>query len=162
MFPPKAVPIFGITHPLGLPRPVDSENVFGAKVHFFACNAMPVPTGCLEHFDASVYRPYVKRLAAFLACRESGWTGPVILNDPPRYCLVRNGVPAEVSGELEDVLPQPPVVSLARLLSYFDRRHGRMPPSQLLDILTVIHEDLSSEKFSAAVAEHPWVADFMR
>ena len=56
MFPLKAAPLFGITHPLGLPRPVDPENVFGAKIRFFAINAMPVPTGCLEHFDEAVYR----------------------------------------------------------------------------------------------------------
>ena len=162
MFPPKDVPLFGITHPLGLPRPVDCENVFGAKIDFFSRNVMPVPTGCLEHFDSAVYRPYVKRLAGFLARREPGWSGPWILDDPPRYCLLRNGVPAEVSGDLEALLPQPPRVSLAVVLSNLDRCHARVQPLQLLDILTLIREDAGSEKFAAAVRAHPWVAEFMR
>jgi hypothetical protein len=161
MFPSKAVPIFGITHPLGLPRPVDPENVFGAKIHFFARNAMPVPARCLEHFDTEVYRPYVKRIAAILARRESGWSGSEILDDPPRYCLLRKGIPTEVPEELESLLPQPPLVSFAAMLSHFDRSHTLVEPAQLLDVLTLVREDLGLEKFSAAVAAHPWVADFM-
>lgn len=162
MFPSKVVSLFGITHPLGLPRPVDPENLFGARIHLFVCNAMPVPTGCLEHFDAAVYRPYVKRLADFLARNEPGWSGPWILADPPRYCLLRNGALAEPSVDLEPFLPQPPVVSLAALLSHFKRCHKRVPAPQLLDTLTLIREDLGLERFSAAVDAHSWVGEFMR
>jgi hypothetical protein len=162
MFPPKEVPLFGITHPLGLPRPVDCENLFGAKIGFFCRNVMPVPTGCLEHFDGAVYRPYVRRLAAFLAQREPGWSGPEILDDPPRYCLLRFGAPSEVPDDLESLLPQPPRVTLAAMLSDMDRRRKRLQPLQLLDVLTLIREDAGVERFSAAVAAYPWVAEFMR
>jgi hypothetical protein len=123
---------------------------------------MPVPTGCLEHFDEAVYRPYVTRLAAVLARRESGWSGSEILADPPRYCLRRGGIPTEVSSENEPLLPLPPLVSFAAVLSHFDRFHTCVPPAQLLDVLTLIREDMGSEKFSAAVATHPWVVEFMR
>ena len=162
MFIPKEVPLFGITHPLGLPRPVDCENIFGAKIEFFSRNAMPVPAGCLGHFDTAVYRPYVRRLAAFLARREPGWSDPGLLDDPPRYCLFRYGIPAEVPGELEALLPQPPRVSLGAMLSHLDRCHARAQPLQLLDILTLVREDAGLEKFSTAAAGHPWVAEFMR
>ncbi len=162
MFTPNDVPLFGITHPLGLPRPVDCENIFGAKIEFFSRNAMPVPYGSLGHFDTAVYRPYVRRLAAFLARREPGWSDAGVLDEPPRYCLFRNGRPAEVPGELEALLPQPPRVSLDAMFSHLDRCHTRAQPLQLLDILTLIREDAGLEKFSAAAAGHPWVAEFMR
>jgi hypothetical protein len=97
-----------------------------------------------------------------MARREAGWSGPEILDDPPRYCLLRNGLPAEIPGDIEALLPQPPQVSLATMLSHFRRCHARAPAAQLLDILTLIREDVGLEKFSAAVAAHPWVADFMR
>ena len=83
MFTPNDVPLFGITHPLGLPRPVDCENIFGAKIEFFSRNAMPVPYGSLGHFDTAVYRPYVRRLAAFLARREPGWSDAGVLIAAP-------------------------------------------------------------------------------
>ena len=54
---------------------------------------MPVPTGCLAHFDLAVYRPYMKSIVRLLADLETGWDGPGFLDDPPRYCLVRAGMP---------------------------------------------------------------------
>ena len=161
-FPPSADTPFGITHPLGLPRPVDISNLFGANILYFALNVMPIPTGCLSPFDGGVYRPYAKRLVTLLGRREFGWSGPVAVEDPPRYCLLRDGVPAEIPSDLHSDLPAPPHVSLNAILAYFSCRHTTAAPLQLLDLLTLVSEDLGPAKFAAATEEHPWVQDFLR
>lgn len=153
---------FGVTHPLGLPRPVDVENFFGARRLFFAHNLMPVPCGCLAHFDQAVYRPYAKRLVAWLAAAEFGWSGPAQVGDPPRYCLVRDGAPATVPDDLRDEFPPPPAVRLEAVLGHFDRCHASVPALQLLDLLTLLAEDLGAKRFSAATAARPWVQQYLR
>jgi hypothetical protein len=153
---------FGVTHPLGLPRPIDVDNFFGAKSRYFAENMMPIPSGCLAHFDTEVYRPYVKELVEALNCREFGWSGPAITEDPPRYCLLRDGSPARIPHDLAQELPEPPRIGFEQVLSYFDRNHVWAAPMQLLDVLTLASEDLGPERFAAATAGHPWVAEFMR
>lgn len=153
---------FGVTHPLGLPRPIDVENFFGAQRHFFAHNLMPVPTGCLAHFDPAVYRPYAKRVAAWLASADFGWSGPVELGDPPRYCFLRDGAPAPVPADLRDELPPPPHVRLRAVLGHFDRHHADAPALQLLDLLTLLKEDLGPRRFAAATAGRGWVAEYLR
>lgn len=159
---PAPEPSFGITHPLGLPRPLDPDNFFGAKPVFFARNLMPVPTGCLAHFDLAVYRPYVKSVVALLADLEPGWAGPGIVDDPPRYCLVRDGMPALLPPDLRGLLPEPPKVRLETVLSHFDRTHHQAPALQLLDLLTLVAEDLGAARFAAATAVRPWVKEFLR
>lgn len=155
-------PFFGITHPLGLPRPVDPENLFGAKAEFLVANLMPIPTGCLAHFDGAVYRPYLKRVVALLGSYEFGWSGPAILDDPPRYCVLHDGIPAEVPPHVRPLLPEPPRVSLEVVLGYFDRSRAQLQPMQLLDVLTLVSEDLGPDRFAAATAGRPWVAEYMR
>lgn len=160
-FPAPESP-FGITHPLGLPRPLDPDNFFGARALFFARNLMPVPTGCLAHFDLTVYRPYVKSIVALLADVEPGWEGPGFMDEPPRYCLVRDGMPAHLPPDLGVVLPEPPRVRLEAVLSHFDRTHAHAPALQLLDLLTLIAEDLGAVRFTAATQHRPWVKEFLR
>jgi len=155
-------PFFGITHPLGLPRPLDPENFFGAKAYYFAANLMPIPSGCLSHFDGAVYRPYVEGLVALLDSFEAGWSGPAILDDPPRYCLLHNGAPAEVRPEVRPLLPEPPHVSFEAILAYLDHHRGEVQPMQLLDVLTLVSEDFGPSRFAAATASRPWVAEYMR
>jgi hypothetical protein len=162
MFLPEPIPAFGITHPLGLPRPVDPENFFGAKPLFFARNLMPVPTGCLDYFDSAVYRPYVRSLVAFLNAHELGWGGPAIIDGPSRYCLLRGGVPASVPADLRPLLPEPPKISLRRVLNRVAETHATTNSLQLLDVLTLVSEDLGPEKFALATLDYPWVAAFMR
>ncbi len=162
MFLPSGSQQFGITHPLGLPRPIDAENFFGVKLLFFARNQMPIPTGCLADFDGAVYRPYVQRIVENLNRLEFGWSGPMVLDGPPRYCLLRDGVPATVPVDLRPLIPEPPRVRFAEILQHFDRRHSAAAPMQLLDVLTLVSEDLGRQKFAAATAGHPWVAEFMR
>jgi hypothetical protein len=163
MFLPSATPVFGITHPLGLPRPIDPENVFGAKLSFFARNVMPAPTGCLEHFDTAVYRPYVQRLVALLDGLSGGWSEATLAEVPARYCLLRHGIPASIPVEIRPLLPEPPRVGLAAVLRHFDTiQHAADGPLQALDVLTLISEDIGPEKFSIFSAGHPWVAAFMR
>jgi hypothetical protein len=153
---------FGVTHPLGLPRPVDVDNIFGAQRSFFAHNLMPVPTGCLAHFDGAVYRPYMKRLVAWLAEAEFGWAGPAELGDPPRYCLLRDGAPAVIPEDLRDEFAAPPVVRLETVLNYFDKNHGKVATLQLLDVLTLISEDLGPSRFAIATSGRAWVAEYLR
>ena len=162
MLTSSAIPSFGITHPLGLPRPIDPDNVFGAKVLFFARNVMPVPTGCLEHFDTAIYRPYLQRVVEALGGKARGWSGAVIKEWPARYCLLRDGMAAAVPPEMRPLLPEVPRVGLRSILVYLDAAHPVATPLQLLDVLTLISEDLGPEKFAAATADHPWVAAFMR
>ena len=162
MFLPSGSQQFGITHPLGLPRPLDPENFFGVKLLFFARNQMPVPTGCLADFDHTVYRPYVERIVDNLNRLEFGWSGPVVIEGPARYCLLRDGVPATVPVDLRPVIPEPPRVRFEEVLQHFAGRHGTAPPMQLLDVLTLVSEDMGRQKFAAATAGHPWVAEFMR
>jgi hypothetical protein len=161
MILPFGNPPFGVTHPLGLPRPLDPDNFFGAKIAFFANNVMPVPTGCLAHYDAAAYRPYARLLVAALRRIDSRWSGPAYLDDPPRYCLLRGGVPAEVPPELWPLLPDPPRVSLSQILCHFDSWNESAAPMQLLDILTLVAEDLGPAKFAEASSGHPWVAGYM-
>ena len=123
---------------------------------------MPIPGGCLSYFDDTVYSPYVRKIAAFLNGLEFGWTGPALLEDPPRYLLLRDGVPAEVPVDLRPLLPEPPQVTLETVLAHFGRNHLQVAPMQLLDVLTLVSEDLGPERFRAATAAHPWVAEFMR
>ena len=85
---------------------------------------MPIPTGCLAHFDGAVYRPYVRKLVTCLGRMELGWSGPARLEDPPRYCLLRDGAPTDIPEDLRGQLPVPPRVSLHAVLSHFDRHHG--------------------------------------
>jgi hypothetical protein len=153
---------FGVTHPIGLPRPIDKENFFGAKLLYFARNAMPIPTGCMSHFDAALYRPYVQSLVGRLEQLEFGWSGPVMIDDPPRYGVLLNGVPAEIPADLWPELPEPPRVSLHAILVHFDNFRETAIPMQLLDVLTLASEDLGSAEFSAITGRHPWVAEFMR
>ena len=153
---------FAITHPLGLPRPVDVDNFFGAKARYFAENLMPIPTGCLAFFDTNIYRPYVRRIVTLLNRHEFGWSGPALAEDPPRYCLLRDGAPSAVPPDLALELPEPPRVTLEEVLTYFDRNHVWSAPMQLLDVLTLVSEDLGPERFAAVAAAHPWLADFMR
>jgi len=155
-------PVFGVTHPLGLARPVDVNNFFGAQLQYFARNLMPVPSGCLEHFDGAVYRPYAERIAALLAGMDFGWQGPAILDDPPRYCLLRDGVPTQVPDDLRSLLPEPPRVALDAILGHFGSHHAGSAPIQLLDVLTLVSEDLGAVRFAAATVGHPRVAAFMR
>jgi len=162
MFLPDPPPAFGITDPLGLPRPVDPDNFFGAKPLFFARNLMPVPTGCLDYFDAAVYRPYVKGLVALLNTHEFDWSGPEIIEGPPRYCLFRAGVPASVPADLRPLLPDPPRVSLRQVLDQVAETQMSANSLQLLDVLTITCEDLGPDKFAAATSDYPWVAAFMR
>lgn len=153
---------FQATDPLGLPRPVDPANIFGARLAYFVRNRMPVPTGCLAHFDRATYRPYLTRIVGILAYQGAGWGGPVILPDPPRYALIRAGVPAEIPEDLIALLPQPPRVSLHDLLEHFSREYSKSRPPQLLDVLSLIREDMGAIKFAFASAEHAWVAEAMR
>jgi hypothetical protein len=153
---------FGITHPLGLPRPVDVDNFFGAKVQYFTQNLMPIPSGCLAYFDGAVYRPYLRSVVEFLNGLEFGWSGPAFMDGPPRYCLLRDGAPAEVPADLQPLLPEPPRIALDAVLDHFDQYHPRVAPMQLLDVLTLVREDLGPEKFAAATASHRWVDEFMR
>lgn len=163
MFPPSATPVFGITHPIGLPRPVDPDNVFGAKISFFARNVMPVPTGCLEHFDGAVYRPYLQRLAEVLNGLSSGWSDTVLPEAPARYCLLRHGIVATIPAEFRPLLPEPPRVGVGAILLHFDDLHPSVgAPLQLLDVLTMIGEDIGAEKFGAVTAAHPWVSAYLR
>jgi hypothetical protein len=162
MLPTSLHPTFGITHPLGLPRPIDVDNFFGAKGLYFARNLMPIPSGCLAHFDDAVYRPHIRNLIVLLNGLEFGWTGPAFIDGPPRYCLLRDGVPAEVPADLRALLPEPPRVTFGAVLAHFDHHHRTVAPMQLLDVLTLVSEDLGPEKFAAATAGHPWVAEFMR
>jgi hypothetical protein len=154
-------PPFLATDPLGLPRPVDVDNIFGARPQFFRENKMPVPTGCLEHFDRAVYRPYLRGVAEALAARERGWFGPVVMGVPPRYLLLRDWVPAEIPEELAALLPPPPRVPLRDLLGHFEKAYPQSRPRQLLDVLALIREDLGPLKFGLAVAGHPWVAEVL-
>jgi len=162
MFSRSVRPVFGITHPIGLVRPLDVNNFFGAPLQHFARNLMPIPSGCLAHFDGAVYRPYVERIVTRLKDMDFGWQGPVILEDPPRYCLLRYGLPTPVPNELKVHLPEPPKVTLNTVLNYFGHHQASVTPIQLLDVLCLVSEDLGSERFAAATAGHPWVAAFMR
>jgi hypothetical protein len=156
-------PTFGVTHPIGLPRPIDVNDFFGARVQYFAQNLMPVPSGCLAYFDAAIYRPYIEKVAAILHGMDFGWSGPVLISDPTRYCLLRDGIPMEVPACLWGFLPEPPRVALEAVLSYFDRNQAAMAADlQLLDVVTLLSEDLDAAKFAAATANHPWVAEFLR
>ena len=162
MLLPSDQPAFGITHPLGLPRPLDPDNFFGAKTQFFACNQMPIPSGCLAHFDLAVYWPYLKRVLALLEEVEFGWDGIALANDPPRYCLVRDGIPTRIPYHLRSTLPPPPQVPLKAILAHLAKRYPEESPMELLDLLTLIKEDLGSARFAAATAGYPWVADCLR
>lgn len=155
-------PPFGVTHPLGLPRPIDVQNVFGAQAWFFAENLMPVPSGCLAHFDGAVYRPYLKRLVGWLAVSELGWSGPAEVGDPARYCLLREGAPAGIPPDLREELPDPPAVKLETVLRHLDRHHPGAPALELFDLLTLIAEDLGPTRFAAVTAGRGWVADYIR
>jgi hypothetical protein len=157
-----AHPPFGITHPLGLPRPIDIDNFFGARLRYFTENIMPIPGGCLAYFDTDVYRPYAQGLVEALQRLEQGWSGPALAEDPARYCLLRYGVPERVRTELALELPDPPRVTLEQVLTYFDTNHVWAPPMQLLDVLTLVSEDLGAEKFAAATVDRPWMAEYMR
>jgi hypothetical protein len=152
---------FGVTHPLGVPRPIDVENFFGARRVYFAHNLMPVPSGCLAPFDGLAYRPYLKRLVAWLATAEFGWKGFAAVGEPARYCLLRDGAPAVVPPDLREELPEPPRVHLDSVLRHFARHHAQAPGFQLFDLLTLIAEDLGPERFAAATARHPWVAAYV-
>jgi hypothetical protein len=146
-----------------LPRPIDVNDFFGARVQYFAQNLMPVPSGCLAYFDAAVYRPYIEKVAAILQGMDFGWSGPILISDPVRYCLLRDGIPTEVPTCLWGFLPEPPRVALEEVLSYFDRNHASTAADlQLLDLVTLMSEDLDAAKCAAATAGHPWVAEFMR
>ncbi len=123
---------------------------------------MPIPVGCLAHFDTAVYRPYVKDLVICLSSRDFGWSGPAESIDPPRYCLLRDGIPAAVPEDLRPHLPPPPRVTLEQVLAHFDGRRARKESTQLLDVLTLVSEDLGPARFAAATARRRWVADFMR
>ena len=162
MFPPSAIPPFGVTHPIGLPRPIDLDNFFGARTEYFARNAMPIPTGCLDHFDGAVYRPYVEGIVAFLNGVAPGWSGPAVIHDPPRYCLLRAGAAAHVPIEVRPFLPAPPRVPLASVLDYFAQNRRQVAQIQLLDVISIVSEDLGPVKFAAAVVPHPWVGELMR
>jgi hypothetical protein len=162
MNPRYGQPLFGVTHPLGLVRPLDVNNFFGAEMTHFAGNLMPIPTGCLAHFDEAVYRPYAEKIVALLKGLEFGWHGPVMLDDPPRYCLLRDGIPTRVPEDLRAHLPEAPRVALDTILRYFGRHQDGTTPIQLLDILTLVSEDLGPVRFAAVTAGHPWVAAFMR
>lgn len=153
---------FGVTHPLGLPRPIDRDNFFGAQARYFTANLMPVPTGCLAYFDGSVYRPHAAVIAGLLAELEPGWGTLAVVGDPPRYCLLRDGFPCEVPSEFQHLLPEPPRVRLETVLEHFDRCRKVAPPMQLLDILTLVAEDLGQARFASATAGHPWVAEYLR
>ena len=162
MFLPSTIPPFGVTHQIGLPRPIDVDNFFGARIEYFARNVMPIPAGCLDHFDGAVYRPYAEEIVAFLNGLTIGWSGPAVIYDPPRYCLLCDGRAAHVPLELRPFLPPPPRVPLGAVLDYFARSRGKVASIQLLDVLTIVREDLGPAKFAAAVSEHRWVAEFMR
>jgi hypothetical protein len=162
MFPRPGPPVFGITHPLGLVRPLDVHNFFGAQTQHFARNIMPIPCGCLAYFDAAVYRPYARDIVTLLQGLEFGWEGPVELDDPPRYCFLRDGFAAEVPEDLRPLLPEPPRVSLDMILEHFSRHRAGATLIQLLDVLTLVSEDLGPARFAAATAGHPWVAAFLR
>ena len=162
MFSPPIQSFFGITDPLGLPRPIDPENFFGAKAHFFAANLMPIPGGCLAHFDGAVFRPYLRNVVALLDSFEAGWSGPVVVDDPPRYCLLRGGVATEIPPAVRPLVPEPPRVPFADILAFFDRHHADVSPTQLLDVLILASEDLGPVRFAAATADRPWVVEYMR
>jgi len=162
MFPHSGQPVFSATHPLGLMRPLDVNNFFGARMQYFARNLMPIPSGCLAHFDRAVYRPYAESIVAVLKCVDLGWQGPAVLDDPPRYCLLHDGIPTPVPGDLRVLLPEPPRVALQAILEYFSQHQAGATTIQLLDILTLVSEDLGPARFGEATAGHPWVAAFMR
>jgi hypothetical protein len=162
LLPDPSHPAFGITDPLGLPRPIDPNDFFGARLEYFARNQMPIPSGCLSHFDASVYRPYLEKIVSFLDDLEFCWNGPVAIDNPPRYCLLRDCVPAEIPQELWPLLSAPPRVTLEEVLAYFDLHHGEVAPVQLLDVITLISEDIPAAAFAALVASHPWLEEFTR
>ena len=157
-----APPPFRAADPLGLPRPVDPENVFGAKMQFFMENKMPVPNGCLAHFDRTVYRPFLKRVVEVLSARERGWFGPLVMGVPPRYVILRDWAPADIDEERAALLPPPPRVPIRELFAYLGQHYRQSRPPQLLDVLTLIREDLGPIKFESVSADHAWVAEAMR
>jgi hypothetical protein len=153
---------FGASHPLGVPRPIDTANFFGVRRDFFIHNLMPVPGGCLAYFDGAVYRPYARRLAAWLGGVESGWSGPVDVGEPARYCLLRYGAPAAIPASRRDEMPVPPVVPLREVLRQLDDIHARLADFQLFDLLAMIAEDLGANRFAEVTAPHEWVAAYFR
>ena len=153
---------FGASHPLGVPRPIDTANFFGVRRDFFIHNLMPVPGGCLAHFDAAVYRPYARRLAGWLGGAHAGWSGPVDVGEPARYCLLRYGAPTAVPASRRDEMPVPPAVPLREVLRQLDSTHARQADFQLFDLLAMIAEDLGTSRFAAVTASHDWVAAYFR
>ena len=155
-------PPFEVTDPLGFPRPIREDNVFGSRLDLFADNLMPQPSGFLVHFHDEVFWPYVLRIAQSLQQMELGWEAPKLAQDPPRYCFVREGAPTRIPVDLRASLEPAPTVTVEELLTFFDVNHAWAEPMPLLDLLTVIREDLGAERFGAVTARHPWVAEFMR
>jgi hypothetical protein len=84
------------------------------------------------------------------------------VDDPARYCVLRDGEPSDIPADLIPSLPPPPRVTLDTVLSHFSGVRTEAAPLQLLDVLTLIREDIGPGKFAAAVAAHPWVREFMR
>ena len=155
-------PPFEVTDPLGFPRPIRENNVFGSRKELFAENLMPAPSGSLVHFHHEVFWPYVEEISRALQRLEIGWGPPRLATDPPRYCFVRDGAPTRIPADLYDELPQAPEVTLESLLAFFDVNHGWAEPMQLLDLLKLVREDLGPDRFALVTASHPWVAEFMR
>ena len=60
------------------------------------------------------------------------------------------------------LLPEPPRVRLETVLCHFDRTFHQAPALQLLDLLTLICEDLGAVRFAAITASRPWIKEFLR
>ena len=153
---------FEVTDPLGFPRPIREENVFGSRLEVFAENLMPAPSGFLIHFHHELFWPYAQLVSSALQRRETGWEAPRLAVDPPRYCFIRDGVPTRIPSDLRGELPPAPAVTLEQVLAFFDMNHAWAEPLQLLDLLTLVLEDLGPARFAVVTANHPWVAEFMR
>src|SRR5579862_3743920 len=96
MIPSSAINLpFHVADPLGIPRPVSAVNFFGVTPERFFRNQFPVPSGCLASFDYGVYRPYLGRVGRVLKSFDPSWDAPALADDPPRYCFLRQGMPAE-------------------------------------------------------------------
>jgi hypothetical protein len=153
---------FAATDPLGVPRPLDPRNVFGATRRGFAANAMPVPGGCLAYFDSDIYRPYAHEALRQVRQHGGRWDRLAVADDPPRYCFLCDGEPAAISEAFRRFLPPPPAVSIEDLASYFRINHRWASAPQLLDLLGILAEDVPPESFARLCHDHPWIPEFMR
>jgi hypothetical protein len=163
MTPSSAIKLpFHIADPLGIPRPVSQVNFFGVTLERIFRNQFPVPIGCLEDFDHGLYRPYIETVGKALKAKDSAWGAPTWADDPPRYCFLRKGVPEEIPPELWLRLPKPPTVAIRTVLKHLAEKRSLQHSIQLLDLLSMITEDLGPKTFKKLTRGHSWVHDVLR